>query len=697
MIIIIMTNKLLILQRWWKYVCSYAWVSFISYETIMGLNYIFSNNPICSGDHIDYSNYYWYSMFFVLGGFSVVLSNIVIRIINTDAKEISKKCLFYIALNLILITTIATILSIVFNWGGICIDQLGVVSHAVAWGEWFSCCPIIVFCIITLANHNTIRKSDIMVLLSLIASLLCGFLIIFSNSYALSIVLLIFAFILTIPTIILPWYYTTNNMTDSNIFKQYKKISVWVSIFFPLYGITYLLGFTNVINKIQTLIIYQYISLFTKCLFIAAIMDVHMNILIDADIMLIREKEGNDTRRSFMKYIFHEVRTPLNSMSLGIEYMIDNPTLDKNIIEVLKNMQSSVLFMSETLNNVLNLHKIEENKWQIEMIPFSIEEILKEIETSFYSLMKSKKITLQCMAVIPANIILISDKIKIQHVLCNLISNAIKYTNTNGTVAVVVTLHDNNLLVSVQDTGCGIAQENQSKLFMNYSQILPTTFQQTNGSGLGLMFCKNIIDMLEGTIYLKSSKVNEGSIFEFKIPIKISNEMKSDSHILERIVPQTTLTYQYNDIIPLIIDDHEASRKIFLMYLKKIGIDNVQCAKDGMMGYNMVSANLSQYNILFVDNLMPIMNGVDMTKKLREKGYNNMIIGVTGNVIDQDIKEFLDAGADYIIIKPVKITELTSLLNFIKKHGYISRTTKVTKLMLNDMEFNWVDLSSITL
>ena len=493
------------------------------------------------------------------------------------------------------------------------------------------------------------------------------------------------------------FYHTSDSGSENvNLFKQYRNITTCITILFPCYVVNYLISTASLIDYYQTIIIYQALSLLTKGLFVSFMMDIHLNVLVDIDKALLREKYANETRRSFMKYIFHEVRTPLNSFSIGVDYLRENYASQNSheIAHTLAAMHSSCLYMSETLNNVLNLHKIEEHKWDVEHTAFSFKEIAQGVETTFRSVILEKKITFITHLI---DDIIISDRIKLHHLVTNLVSNAIKFTKQNGCVTLKVTKEGSDLIISVKDNGCGISSENQKKLFMNYSQILPSMLQEGGGSGLGLMFCKNIALLLDGDVYIKSSIPDIGTVFECKIPARFKPPIAISSTVssvtLQTIFSQHDDTKNDEPIRALVVDDHEASRNIFVMYLKRIGIDTICYAENGAVGFKMVSANLNQFNLLIVDNLMPIMNGVEMTRQLRRLGYSQLIIGLTGNVMEQDMKEFLDAGADYVLMKPLKIKDLKSLIDFIKKYGTVSRTSPLTKLVKTDDAFNWINVT----
>jgi signal transduction histidine kinase len=686
-----------IIQTWWKSLVAYSWSIFIVYETAIGVNYYRSSLPICPYvDVIDVS-YYTTMMYFILGGFFMILASIIIRFITTNENDTNKYFLYWISLHIITISTVSTFITTVYNWGGVCIDSLGVAFPGAVWGEWLACSPFILFITTTMTNNDDrIHKKDIFISLSFVFALLLGF----SLNYVSSVVgifIFCFAMLLAIPSIFICIYYKVKQEQVSNVvnlYKQYIYISRSIAFIFPLYILNYGLSIVKLYPYWITIIIYQLLSLLTKGLFVAFIMDIHLNVLIDIDKALMRERLANETRRSFMKYIFHEVRTPLNSLSIGIDYLMETALGDNK--QTLESMQSSCLYMNETLNNVLNLHKIEEHKWEVENNPFCLKEMMNRIQSTFSSILSSKKITFVYHVI---DDIVISDNIKIKHIITNLVSNAIKFTKSNGCISVKIekNTQQNAIVIWVKDTGCGISAEHQQTLFMNFSQIRPAIIQEGGGSGLGLMYCKQITQLLNGTIGIKYSGKDIGTVFECIIPVQFKPP------VVEIASPTLSSLFSQSDekekahftesIRVLIVDDHEASRKIFTMYLKKIGADVICCAEDGLIGLDLVQKNRDRFNLLIVDNLMPNMTGVEMTRRLREGGYPYLIIGLTGNVMEQDMIEFSNAGADHVLMKPVSMKDVMGLIRFINLHGVMSKTNENTKLVLNNHQFSWITVT----
>jgi signal transduction histidine kinase/CheY-like chemotaxis protein len=692
-----------IIHTWWKSLVAYSWSIFITYELAIGFNYFEANQPICPYKDVISNSYYINIMYFILGGFFMILASIIVRFLTTNENDSNKYFLYWISLHIITISTISTFITTLYNWGGVCIDSLGVASSAAVWGEWIACSPFILFIATTMTNNDDrIHKKDILISLSFVISLLLGFSIIYTSKIV-GIFVFCFSVLLSIPGIFISIYYKVeqeNIIRIVNLYKQYKYISRSIFLIFPLYLVNYLLSVIQLYPYWITIVVYQLLSLLTKGLFVSFIMDIHLNVLIDIDKALMREKLANETRRSFMKYIFHEVRTPLNSLSIGIDYLIETAVGDNK--QTLESMQSSCLYMNETLNNVLNLHKIEEHKWEVENRPFCFKEMIHRIQSTFSSVMSSKKINFVYHVI---DDIIISDPIKIKHIITNLVSNAIKFTKSNGCITVKIEKNKerNAIVIWVKDTGCGISAEHQQTLFMNFSQIRPATIQEGGGSGLGLMYCKQITNLLHGTIGIKYSGQNIGTVFECIIPVQFKQpvvEIAPTSITLSSLFPQLDekeVLYPTSSICVLVVDDHEASRKIFSMYLKKIGMDIICCAEDGLIGLDLVQKNRDRFNLLIVDNLMPNMSGVEMTRRLREGGYPYLIIGLTGNVMEQDMIEFSNAGADHVLMKPVSMKDVMGLIRFINQHGVTSKTNDSTKLVLNDHQFYWITVTPLLL
>jgi two-component system sensor histidine kinase BarA len=307
-----------------------------------------------------------------------------------------------------------------------------------------------------------------------------------------------------------------------------------LTVGFALFPVNYLLSHYGWLTPGETIGVFEVLSVATKSLYVAVIMDVHLEMLIQTQRALTEEQRANDARRAFLKYIFHEVRTPLNSLTMGIELLQRSDDLKGTDRESLLMMKGASDFMCDTLNDVLSLQKIEEGKLELEMNPFSLEETITKVFFTFSGSAMSKGIRLVKLVAEDVPRSLIGDRYRVEHTISNLVSNAVKFSSHNSIVRVLAEVESIGskkagfedgqppalVKVSVQDQGPGISEENQKKLFKNYVQIRPGQLQQGQGSGLGLSLCKQIVTLHGGTIGV-SSVEGQGSTFFFSIPFTV--------------------------------------------------------------------------------------------------------------------------------------------------------------------------------
>eukprot|EP01041_Mallomonas_annulata_P002749 gene2749-5415_t len=735
-----------ILCRWWKPACITAWVFFISYEVSICLDQMLNPYPLCPHSDVDYGYWYWFTNHLVLGGFILTWIMLFTKIVQMKAGPL--RVPYLTAFNIVSMGTLATTMAVVWNWGGVCIDVLGVASPAAIWGEWIACGPLLIFIIVTVVDKPYLTKTDWLLIISFWICLVTGFLIIPYQPYGWGVFWLVISCLTYLPLLYLPCYvgkcpsvysdgldYSTIpteenelNLTHAHL-KRYN-LSVWLTIILPLYTINYLVAWAGGIDAATTIAIYQVLSVLTKGLFTALCMDSHVDVLMETQRAV--ERRANAARRAFLKYIFHEVRTPLNSLTMGIEILQLSESLSAEDKETLLMMKGASEFMSDTLNDVLSMQKIEERKLELDLSPFCIKDAISKVFLSLRGASTSKNISL--LMNIPDDVPLkvIGDRYRVEHMISNLLSNAIKFSPDNSTVEVCVscglrrfvngcTVID--ITIAITDHGIGISEENQKKLFSSFVQIRPGALQQGQGSGLGLSLCKEIVTLHGGTINVKSIE-GQGSTFSFTIPYIIFNlpeidlergEFKSSSMVapilehnnnnnnnstiaifetsnsineVNSINIQQKLFNNSNKSFPgvLVVDDAESNRKMLMMLLKKNGVE-AATADNGQKALDMIRDDMNAYKLIFMDNLMPILNGVDATRILRQEGFRYLIVGATGNVLEDDIKEYLNAGADFIIGKPLKIHQLEMIIRHVRENGPESQLNM--KLVEHANRLNW--------
>ena len=252
------------------------------------------------------------------------------------------------------------------------------VTPAALWGDWLANGPVLIFFIIALDVKSNLSRMDWIFITSFFFCLLSGFSIILSPSYTLALVFLVIAMILFLPVLYLPIY----SMSSSNVYSVLDtedrlsmlgvnlmrdsrfKLSVMLVLLFPLYPLTYALAWSGRIEPAVSVAVFIFLSLLVKGLFAAAILTTHYDVLMATRTAFAAMEEGiasaNETRRTFLKYLFHEIRNPLNSLSIGIEVLGTSTLLSESEAESLLMMKEASNMIANTLNDVLSLQKIEE-------------------------------------------------------------------------------------------------------------------------------------------------------------------------------------------------------------------------------------------------------------------------------------------------------------------------------------------------
>jgi signal transduction histidine kinase len=740
-----------------------SWSFFILYQISIFIDNMVNKTPLCPYNANTFPTYYWYIGYGSLVCFTNTWLSTLIKIYQIQSKE--KQGAYQFIFHIVSMGLITTVLSLNTS-GGICIDKYNVATNASIWGEWLACGPLLVFIIETTNYKETMSWLDFSFIAAIFLSILCGFLIIPSPSLVVANAFLVLSFLSFGYIIYLPFHIFHKQQEDpGDIENANMKVDNTVSFFlsimcmvmFGLYSVVYMVAYFKYLNHEQTISAYFILSVMTKSSYAYTTLDNYFFSLTSVKLTRIEKKQleeekSNIAKREFLKYVFHEVRTPLNSLTMGID-LLQNSQLPKKVNEYLDMMKDATDVMTDTLNNVLNLQKIEEGEMKLEISFFPIKLLLKKVMNTFQGTLKNKNITLETNVNRSDIAAINADIFRIEHIIFNLVSNAIKFSPQNSTIKLNVVFEYNeelinslnisymnnidvqsqnlmNMKVSVTDQGVGISPENQSKLFNNFVQIHSNILQEGKGSGLGLFICKKLVELHGGTIGVKS-ELGAGSIFFFTIPVivdmvlakrysqidknsveskpkeltpnvdsddasidMIFKKLTSNAKIRPEIVPHDIpqISYDTKENTPsvikaLVVDDVLSNRKMLISLLNQFNIVSEE-AQNGQEAIDKIRENATNYTIIFMDNMMPVMNGVEATKLLRIFGFPYIIVGVTGNVMDDDVKEYLNAGADLILGKPLKRVKLQKLINEIVQYGCVSKPG----MQLEETEngFQWV-------
>jgi signal transduction histidine kinase/ActR/RegA family two-component response regulator len=402
-----------------------------------------------------------------------------------------------------------------------------------------------------------------------------------------------------------------------------------------------------------------------------------------------KAKEAEERRAQFTSVLFHEMRIPLNSVVLSMNDL-ETEDVRKNLppeqVENLERINSGLNSIIGIINETLDLRKLDEGKMQIVERPFDYHLVLTDVARTMDSNWSSKGIAFSFqfdkrIDEIPTR--LQGDDNLIRRVIANYLSNAAKFTPENGTIILKTVLEEISvkdvfIYTHVQDSGIGISEENQKKLFCPFVQIDPERTQGGKGTGLGLSICASIITSMGGK-YGVNSRVGNGSIFWFRVRFGITDIPKSLPGAVGGTEEKVGKFAQGKIEIPrkeykiLVTDDDSNTRRIMGRLLNKLG-HKVEDAADGIECIEKVQAAIEAnqpFTMIIMDNQMPRLNGLETVKYLREKGFNMPIIMLTGSSRPEETTKLKNVGADLILPKPTNIDKLRESIRTLS-HGGIS-------------------------
>jgi signal transduction histidine kinase/ligand-binding sensor domain-containing protein/CheY-like chemotaxis protein/AraC-like DNA-binding protein len=402
----------------------------------------------------------------------------------------------------------------------------------------------------------------------------------------------------------------------------------------------------------------------------------------------VKNENINEFKLRFFTNVSHELLTPLSIISCGIEELNDKPGVDKtNLQSIWMNVNRLITLIKQ----LLDFRKIESGDMRLNIQLTFIDEVFEKLRELFLPMAKRKNMEFYVNGKIDKAIY--CDVEKIETILTNLVSNAFKYSNKGGCIKVEYSVLDTAgkefLEIIVKDTGSGISEKEIEHIFDRFYQVNSVT-GRTFGVGIGLHLVKNIVDLHQGTINVKSNNEGEGSVFTIRIPLnKNLQEAKEEQStlpnhpagefkvVLDEVmdtedIPDSDYTDRLTanrSFCVLVVEDNDELRKLICRYLLKFY--KVFEAKDGINGYE-TACNLHP-DLIVSDIMMPAMNGFEMCKKLKDDfNFNHiMIILLTAKVTNDDRYEGYLAGADSYIAKPLDLKLLKARIDSLKKQREI--------------------------
>lgn len=398
-------------------------------------------------------------------------------------------------------------------------------------------------------------------------------------------------------------------------------------------------------------------------------------------------EKANLAKTSFLAHMSHEIRTPMNAI-IGFSDLCLNNGDEGEMKEYVQSIRESAGTLMVLINEVLDISKIESGKIVLTDVAYSMKEQMKEVISAVIPQINAKNLTFRYLLEKNIPMVLKGDKKEVRHIMSNLLSNAMKYTS-EGTILFKVKeiqRKDGKILLEivVKDTGIGIKEEDRGQIFDRFERFDVKKNYMVEGTGLGLAIVKNLVELMDGSIEVESA-YGEGSLFRARIWQEILDERPGEAYrgsncddikyTLEQLKnavfgskgKRKRRSIRFPGAKVLVVDDNPVNLKVASGLMKLYGID----AKLVESGEECLKAVKKQtYDMIFMDQMMPEMDGVETLFRLRETRKGNKktpVIALTANALVGVREEMLEEGFDDFLGKPMDLTELENvLIRFLK-------------------------------
>ena len=526
---------------------------------------------------------------------------------------------------------------------------------------WITLFTIYIFIISTKNKSNAKTKEDITKIFT-----------IFSIIYSL----------LVIAIIVLPLYYFNEN----NVVYSYGPSASLLYIVSGIYMIIWIICMISNLKNIKSKkyfpifaymiigIVVIYIQMNNPGLLLMSSMETFVTFLMyftieNPDLKIIEElniardqaDKANNAKSEFLSNMSHEIRTPLNAI-VGFSQALEEENLPDEAKDEVKDIIMASQSLLEIVNGILDISKIEANKLEIVNAEYDFNKVLEELVALTRARMGDKPLQFKTSFDPTIPTVLYGDHTRIKQIILNLLTNAVKYTKEgyiNFKVDSVIKEDVCRLIISDEDSGIGIKEENINKLFSKFERFDLEKNITIEGTGLGLAITKKLVDLMNGKIVVQST-YGEGSRFTVAIDQKI---VKTPTiTIKDQNEQKEVKAFDVSGKRILVVDDNKLNLKVAARLLKEYNVE-IETIDSGFECIEKIKAGQT-YDLILMDDMMPKMTGTETIAKLKQiEGYNIPTIALTANAISGMKEKYMKAGFDGYLSKPIDKLELNRIIN----------------------------------